>query len=425
MKHELLNNLSGVAVLITVTLAFSMLFETRYPRKTYFRSLFPFLALLFAVNLAAIFRMGFAQYGMVTLFIATLPSLIYFYIVSLHRDGRFFFTFCLVDTSAIWLSMVTGLIDYFLGAGGLLNIILRIAAMPIVLFLVYRWVRQPFFGFLHSVQKGWWLFSGLTGLVYLILIMVCSVPTSLRDRPQDIPLAILISIFLPLVYAVIFYMLMSQQKLHDLTCLENSLADQASMMKTRAEEIRSAEDKLRIERHDLRHQLNVIRELTVSGQSAELLDFLDSIQGKLDEAKLVRCCTNPVLDAILSSYFRKAEEAGIQVETHLRIPEQLPTPDAELATVLANALENAIHSCQGLPPERRKIVCTCIDSPTLMLELRNSYEGEIYFDLDGLPVSSQEGHGMGCRSILAFCKKYDATYLCETKDGVFSLMIAL
>jgi len=138
-----------------------------------------------------------------------------------------------------------------------------------------------------------------------------------------------------------------------------------------------------------------------------------------------RWCTDPLLDAVFSSYFVQAEQQDIRVRAKLAFPEKLPMDSAELSTVFANALENAIHACAAVPGERREIVCTCISQPALMFEVANPYSGEVRFDRDGLPVTRDPGHGIGTRSIAAFCQKHGAYCVYEAKDGWFHLKIAL
>ena len=60
-----------------------------------------------------------------------------------------------------------------------------------------------------------------------------------------------------------------------------------------------------------------------------------------------------------------------------------------------------------------------------MLKVENTYNGKVRFGSDGLPLSSEDGHGIGTRSIAAFCKKYDASWSYDASDGWFILRIAL
>ena len=425
MLNNTYNNISGALVLIAVTIAFSILFEPRYRTRTYLMSLIPFLAIMFASNFYLIFTVGFGDYGKYTLFTATLPSCIYFFITSKSRDGRFFFTFCLVDTMAIWFSMVTGFFDYFLHTEGMLNFHARLILFPIILICMYRYLRKPYIELTHTVDKGWWLLTAMTSIVYILLIMLASVPVSLRQRPDDIPLAIVISIFLPIVYTALFYILLSQKKLNEFGTLAQIFESQNDSMEKRATEIRNTENAIRIERHDMKHHLKAIEELTLMDEKDKVLEYIGSAQQILDESSIVHYCSNQILDAIISSYCRKAEMEHIEVETHLNIPEKLPIPDVEFATVFGNALDNAIKACMFLPREKRHIKCTCIMKPTLMFSIENPYEGNIEFDDHGLPVSKETGHGIGTKSILAFCNKHDATYVCTTDDNTFHLMLSL
>ena len=47
------------------------------------------------------------------------------------------------------------------------------------------------------------------------------------------------------------------------------------------------------------------------------------------------------------------------------------------------------------------------------------------FDESGIPVAEREGPGIGSRSIQAFVRKYGAYHADQTKDGWFTLTIAL
>ena len=60
-----------------------------------------------------------------------------------------------------------------------------------------------------------------------------------------------------------------------------------------------------------------------------------------------------------------------------------------------------------------------------MMKISNPCAGKILFDSSGLPVSQQEGHGIGVQSISAFCKKNGAVCRFQQKDGWFSVSLVL
>ena len=118
--------------------------------------------------------------------------------------------------------------------------------------------------------------------------------------------------------------------------------------------------------------------------------------------------------------------AGFQTEEQVREAVaycDAAETDKDYATVLANAIENAINAAEKLEPENRLIDIKVIIAPKFMVQISNTFQGDVEFDSDGIPVSHEDGHGFGTRSIVAFCDKNKAYYNFKTKDGRFILQI--
>lgn len=425
LQYQSLIEWSAAISMFVVIVIFLILFEPRYSLKRYLCSLIPFMAVWFGFNLYVLFSCGVDTQGKYTLFTATLPSLLYFWVVAKHRDGRFFFTFCLVDTTLIWVMLVTGLIDYAVGSEGLVNFVLRIVSFPALIFVAWRFARKPYLALLSGVSRGWWLFSAMTGLFYVTLTVMAGIPTNLRHRPDDMPAAVMVLILLPLTYTTIFVVLRQQDELFRIGERQRTFELQASMMEKRMTELCDAEKKFRIERHNLRHRLMAIAAMLQQNDTAAALDYIGVSQEALNATAVERYCDDPALDAILSSYFRRAEELGIQVDTYINLPARLPMSAAELSTVFANALENMIHAVKELPEEKRRIICKCIDRPCLMMEFSNPCKEDVRLGSDGLPIPQRTGHGIGTRSIAAFAEKYNAVCTFQVENGWFKLRLAL
>jgi len=425
LTHQYLIDWSTTVSMFVVIILFLFLFESRYPKKKYLASLIPFLLIWFGVNLGILFAFGIEVQGTYSLLTASLPSLIYFWIVAKDRGGRFFFTFCMVDTVMIWVMLVTGLLDYFAGSEGIVNFVSRMIAFPIMIYLTMKVARKPYLRLLRTVSRGWWLFAAMTGLFYLTLTIAGGIPTNLRLRPEDMPVAIMILILLPLVYATIFRVLYQQQELFDAQERQRTLEVQSVMVEQRADEFRRMEDKVRIERHDLRHRFQAVYTMLQNSQTEEAMRYIAASQSILRESETERYCSNPVLDAILTAYFRRARELDIVVESQLAIPDELPVPAAELSMVFANALDNMIHAVQALPVEQRRISCKCVQSPRLLLEFRNPCGPEVVIGENGLPSNHSAGHGIGTRSIAAFAEKHKAVCVFRVENNTFLLQIAL
>lgn len=117
-----------------------------------------------------------------------------------------------------------------------------------------------------------------------------------------------------------------------------------TMMRQRAEQTAQAEEQLSIQRHDLRHRFQTTDTMLEKGEMQAARDCIASSQKTLVETQTKRWCLNPVLDAVFAAYFRQAELEHILIEADMDIPDDLHVDAAELSTVFANALENAIHA---------------------------------------------------------------------------------
>ena len=394
----------GQSILVQISIIYCMIhmyvllflfYEYRCSKRTFFLSGAAVIVVTSGICLWILFTQGVAVMGQYGVMIASVPSLLFFFIMSKHRNAQFVFAFCISDTVCIWIEMASALIDYAVGGGGVVTFALRLISIPLLEYAVYRWLRKPYLEMSHLVRRSWLLFAALTGVCYLILVLLSVYPTTLLERPQDMPLAVVVMILIALVYVTLFLVLFEQ--IHNLKAQERQrvLEAQTVMMCKRVEDILRAEETMRIERHDMRHRLQTVASLTQRGDYAALLDYIGSSQEKLTAAEPKHYCNNPALDAL------------------------------ELSIVFANALENAIKAVKELPQDQRLIICKSVMSPRFMIEISNPYTGEVTFDPWGVPVADKPGHGIGTRSIVAFAEKYNALYRFQAENGWFKLQIVV
>ena len=114
---------------------------------------------------------------------------------------------------------------------------------------------------------------------------------------------------------------------------------------------------------------------------------------------------------------------GIRVDLGLAFPDTLPVNEAELATAIANTLENALNACQPLDPHKRWIELKVLDRPRFMIRVSNGFDGKVEFDQDDIPVNHDEEHGFGTRFIAAFCEKNNGFYRFQADGERFSLYL--
>lgn len=420
----LLRDLSICWAVVHVLLIFIILYESRFPRRKTRLLTLCFMGPLMLINVLLYLKLGPAQMAQIVLLTCTLPSLVFFFFTAKHRGGKFLFTFCFADTVAYEILCVSLLLDFYLpGDRYIVMFILRLIAFPLLELAALKWLQGPYIKMQQSVKGGWLGFAFISALFYVILVYMSSYPVLITERPEDIPLFILVLFLMPLTYWCIFSVLLRQQEIYQFHEQHQLLKLQSSMILQRMEQTKYSEEQLAIHRHDLRHRFRTLSTMLEKGDVQSAREYLSSAEELLEETKVTRWCRNPVLDAVFSFYFGKAKTENIRIEADLDLPEDLHVDAAELSTVFANALENAIHAVMKLPDDKRIICCKCIHSPQLMFRVSNPFSGEIAFGPEGFPAVKNEPHGIGSRSIDAYCKKHGAFCDYKAEKGWFTIQI--
>ena len=205
--------------------------------------------------------------------------------------------------------------------------------------------------------------------------------------------------------------------------MEDMLRLQVSNLTARMTELNNADNKFRMERHNFRHKLKTIASLVETQQYDELNALLEEYSESIRESQVKRYCHRPVIDAVLSTYLQQARNKKISITEGFAFPDPIPCDESELATVLANALENAIQACEKLPVEKRSLRIKVLNHPRFLIQIANSFDGQIEFDENEVPVNRAEEHGFGTRSIVAFCDKNKVFYRFKAEDNTFSLYL--
>lgn len=326
--------------------------------------------------------------------------------------------------SVLAVSIIRFLTEYF-GLSPLVNILWMAVFYGTAIYLEWRFLRRPFRMLIQMIPARWGILTLIPCVFCAYFIFVASWPGSYLNNEAQIAYVYAAVIPLIIVYIAVFKSLYDLYRIQSEQHSAALMAVQISALKEKLQKVKEVEDKVRIQRHDLRHQLQAVVELVARGDRDAALEFLDTAQKRLDEQTVTHWCRPPVLDAVFSSYFYQAGHHDIPVEAKIALPDVLPVDEGELAIVVANALENAIHANLKLPPNRREIRCRMVGTPSIMLELSNPCTGDLSFGNDGLPIARQEGHGLGVQSIAAFCRKNGAVFQFDLTDGWFRLRLVL
>ena len=287
---------------------FFLVYEYRCSRRTFAIATALVIGSIGVAVVWIMFNYGIAAAGRYGMLIGAIPTLLYFFFMAKERNAKFVFIFCLADTIALWIQLFSAIVNYWVGSGGTVTFLLRLILFPMAEYAICRWGRKPFFEMLHTVQRGWATFAIMTGVSYVILAQISVYPSSLLDRPEEIPTAAMILILIGFTYTTIFLVLYGQMTVFRTRERQRILEAQSAMMERRTIEVRQVEEKLAIERHDLRHRMQTVASLAEQGDKAALMEYIGAAQRALDEARSQHYCQNVILDAVLRSYFERAAE---------------------------------------------------------------------------------------------------------------------
>lgn len=173
-------------------------------------------------------------------------------------------------------------------------------------------------------------------------------------------------------------------------------------------------------RHDMRHYLALLQGLAYNGHIEEIKEYLHTAQSDIDTITPIRFCQNETVNLILSAFSVKAKQSEILLTIDAKLPDSLTLKDTELCSLLSNALENAIHACENIEDINKRYMKLRLYSKNnkLCIDIRNSYHTEPTFH-QGLPISKEQGHGFGTKSMAHIVEKHGGVFQFSVKDGWF------
>lgn len=181
------------------------------------------------------------------------------------------------------------------------------------------------------------------------------------------------------------------------------------------------QEAVRAQRHDLRHQLAVIRSFSEKADSTQLTEYLDSLVAAIPTEQGRSYCENAAVNAIVSHYAAQAEQQGIELSILLAVPAHPEhVPDSSLCVVIGNLLENAIEACCRMKEGKRFIrLRSRLQYDILTVTMDNSFDG-VARQKDGQFLSSKrEEIGTGLRSVTAMAGKYGGGTSFKTDGNIF------
>ena len=173
-------------------------------------------------------------------------------------------------------------------------------------------------------------------------------------------------------------------------------------------------------RHDFRHHNQNIASMLKKGEIQEALSYLEQYNDSLDAAKLSDFCPNITVNAILNSFYTKAQKNGISVFVEADTPENTAIADMDFVAVLSNLLDNAVNGCIECKShgdikvnirtvaDKTVIVCSNPCRPNISIE-----------------NNMLKNRGIGIAGMLSAIRKYNGDIKYSLDNGILTACIIL
>ncbi len=204
---------------------------------------------------------------------------------------------------------------------------------------------------------------------------------------------------------------------------------QTQAIRARIHEAEQFYTRIRQLKHEMRGHMTNIKGLVQSGEYASLEDYIAKMDESMSGFELTLQTGNPVTDVIVNDIRRRSLDLGIrfQVDFHYRPPGF----DAfDVGIILQNLLQNAVEACEKVSEGERFIVLTGKRKGRFFLiEVKNSFTGEVVFGQDGLPVTTKQEdapmHGIGLANVRREAERYMGELELKAIQQEFSAAVLL
>ncbi len=204
---------------------------------------------------------------------------------------------------------------------------------------------------------------------------------------------------------------------------------QTQAIRARIHEAEQFYTRIRQLKHEMRGHMTNIKGLVQSGEYASLEDYIAKMDESMSGFELTLQTGNPVTDVIVNDIRRRSLDLGIrfQVDFHYRPPGF----DAfDVGIILQNLLQNAVEACEKVEEGERFIVLTGKRKGRFFLiEVKNSFTGEVVFGQDGLPVTTKQEdapmHGIGLANVRREAERYMGELELKAIQQEFSAAVLL
>ena len=370
-----------------------------------------------------------------------LKEILFLLLIMIVFRGKFFkklFVFFILMSVAAWFNFASTCFARLAAGPGyyLCRYLIAWGLLILYLGLFLRFGPKPTGDIFDATDKLCWFLYTLGALPSYLSVQTALVLFSAENSGRNSIIYLVNMAAVPGSFFVIFMAISSALEktaaAYELYLVKEVIASGADYYKR----MDSILQEIRILRHDYKYQIGVIDELAKISKARHILDFLAGARAYYNQTEPVVYCENLVINALLVNYAARFEKNGIPFQVRAALPAEIPRLDRTLSPldnydiciVLGNLLENAFEGTITVPVTRRRVSLEIrLMAEKLLIEMRNTFDGQIMADEGQLVPPSRKGTGggYGLRSVAAVCKRHGGEYLPQWTGSEYTVHLLL
>lgn len=379
---------------------------------------------------------GLLQLGLINIFgpkfiekiyplLIHLPLIIFFYYFFKKRINLVLFVLFIAYLFTAPRRWIGEVVASFFNNDPYVLIITKIIASVILLVLIYKYLR-PYVNRISKYSSARITLLTVVPATSYFITYATTVYTDALYNSNMLVVGLFSVGFNCLFYLFIIAYFIEMDKSFASQAEQTLLQMQFETTLIQIEDYKKSQQQVAIYRHDLRHHLHYLSNCIAENHTDEALAYITKINRDVEATQFRQYCENTSVNLILSAYATKAKSNNIDIEIDAVVPMVITMHFIDVCVILSNGIENAINACNKIVNKsNRKIRVSCkFKNKKLMIEVYNNFEGELWFEGD-FPISTEQNHGLGVKSIVATVKKYQGVYSFTEENSIFTMRAIL
>ena len=425
--------------------------EQRKSRIKKVLMVFLIYTVMYFVNMAA------SVYGWLCMIIVIILLAVASKFLDMNREFTFFLGvifFCIRNLSALIMRSISYFLDKHLEQKAVFAenyenvfrnaawnyvfvVVLQLILFSIMLYAVARLLMKKTMK-LHIKELCYLLLILITGILFaniIFNILLIVNENLVFQLYEQFPVFLgIVPVVAALFYAGILITIVSYQKMIGLQEEKEKYfveQQQVHAIQERMEEVEQFYHGIRQMKHEMKNHMTNIKGLVRNGSYGDIEQYIDHMDESMNVFEITIKTGNTVTDVIVNDKQKAAEKQGIQFQSAFSYPKSDGYNAYDIGVIINNLLQNALEACEKMAEGKRYIYLSGRQKKKFyMINVKNSFEGEVIFDTKtNLPLSTKGKdialHGIGLSNVKREADKYMGDVDIRARKNEFSVAVLL